>query len=159
WSACTATERASVIDAVGHVVGDRRGEAVSVMADEAGKTAAEADPEVSEAIDFAHYYAREAVRLADVHGASSRPLGVVAVVPPWNFPFAIPMGGVLAALAAGNAVILKPAPQSPGTARLVAECCWEAGVPRSVLHVVNAPDDEAGRWLITHPDVDAVVLT
>ena len=129
------------------------------MADEAGKTIAQGDPEVSEAVDFARYYARESLRLAAVRGASSSPLGTIVVTPPWNFPFAIPAGGVLASLAAGNTVILKPAPQTVRTARLIAEMCWEAGVPDDVLQLVPAADDDAGRRLITHPDVDAVILT
>jgi len=80
-----------------------------VMARDAGKTEAEADPEVSEGIDFARFYATSA---SDFGG--STPLGTVLVVPPWNFPYAIPAGGVCAALAAGNAVILKPAPETVG---------------------------------------------
>ena len=84
---------------------------------------------------------------------------MVVVASPWNFPYAIPAGGVLAALVAGNAVILKPAPETAPTAWLLAEQCWRAGVPRDVLQFVACPDDEVGRRLVTHPDVDAVVLT
>ena len=72
------------------------------MAREAGKTLAEADTEVSEAVDFARYYARSARQLAWLDGATARPLGTVAVIGPWNFPLAIPIGGALAALAAGK---------------------------------------------------------
>ncbi len=94
------------------------------MADEAGKTVREADPEVSEAIDFARYCgARPSCR------PTACRVGVVVVAPPWNFPYAIPAGGVFAALMAGNAVVLKPAPQTPRTAWLLAEQCWRAGVP------------------------------
>ncbi len=81
------------------------------------------------------------------------------VAPPWNFPLAIPAGGVLAALAAGSSVILKPAPQSRATAALIAELCWAAGIERDVLQLIPADDDEAGRRLITHPDIAAVILT
>ena len=86
-------------------------------------------------------------------------LGVVVVASPWNFPWAIPAGGVLAALAAGNAVILKPAPETVLTATVLAGQLWAAGVPRDVLQLVPCPDDEVGRRLVTHPDVAAVVLT
>ena len=72
------------------------------------------------------------------------------VAPPWNFPFAIPAGGVLAALAAGNTVILKPAPETVLTAWLLATCLWDAGVPRDVLQFLPCPDDEVGRAL-DHP--------
>jgi RHH-type proline utilization regulon transcriptional repressor/proline dehydrogenase/delta 1-pyrroline-5-carboxylate dehydrogenase len=86
-------------------------------------------------------------------------LGVVAVVPPWNFPVAIPAGGVLAALAAGNGVVFKPAPQTPRCAEIVAECCWAAGVPDDALQFIRTPDDEVGRHLVTHDRVAAVILT
>src|SRR5690606_8383015 len=80
---------------------------------EGHKTIAEADPEIAEAIDCARWYGDQIPDLHDVHGAAFSPLGVVLVVPPWNFPAAIPCGGVTAALAAGNAVIFKPAPETP----------------------------------------------
>ena len=159
WWARGAHERAIIIDRVGTEFEEHRGRAIATMAAEAGKTIAQGDPEVSEAVDFARYYARQARRLDQVEGAAASPRGTVVVTPPWNFPFAIPAGGVLAALAAGNAVILKPAPQAVETARLVAESCWSAGVPIDVLQFVPAGDDSAGRRLVTHPDVDAVILT
>jgi RHH-type transcriptional regulator, proline utilization regulon repressor / proline dehydrogenase / delta 1-pyrroline-5-carboxylate dehydrogenase len=124
-----------------------------VMADEAGKTVREGDPEVSEAIDFARYYATATL------DPQSAPLGVVVVASPWNFPYAIPAGGVFAALMAGNAVVLKPPPEARRTAWLLANQCWRAGIPGDVLQYVASPDDDAGRRLITHPDVDTVVLT
>lgn len=159
WSSRGAVARAAVIDAVGTELELRRGDALRTMARETGKAIAQGDPEVSEAVDFARYYARCAVELDRLAGVQASPLGTVVVTPPWNFPFAIPAGGVLAALAAGNAVVLKPAPQSRATARLVAECCWAAGVPDDVLQFVPADDDDAGRRLVSHPDVDAVILT
>ena len=131
------------------------------MARDAGKTVGEGDPEVSEAVDFARYYAESIPRIAEMEGDGARftPYGTVAVVPPWNFPLAIPAGGVLAALAAGNAVILKPAPETVATAWALAEACWRGGVARELLQFVPCPDDEAGRRLITHQGVDAVILT
>ena len=78
---------------------------------------------------------------------------------PWNFPYAIPAGGVLAALMAGNTVILKPPPETRQTAWLLANQCWRAGVPRDVLQYIACPDDEVGQRLITHDDVATVVLT
>ena len=70
------------------------------------------------------------------------------MVPPWNFPVAIPAGGVCAALAAGNAVVFKPAPETPRCAEIVAEACWAAGVPGDVLQFVRTPDDDTGRRLV-----------
>ena len=137
----------------------RRGDLVAAMVHEGHKTVAEADPEVSEAIDFARWYGDRALDLGGTELARFEPFGVVLVVPPWNFPVAIPSGGTFAALAAGNAVILKPAPETPGCAEIVAECCWAAGVPREVVSFVRTRDDEVGRHLAAHPDVDAVILT
>jgi RHH-type proline utilization regulon transcriptional repressor/proline dehydrogenase/delta 1-pyrroline-5-carboxylate dehydrogenase len=81
------------------------------------------------------------------------------VVPPWNFPYAIPAGGVCAALAAGNAVILKPAPETVATAWQLVRQLWAGGVPRDVLQFVPTRDDDTGRHLVTHDLVDAVILT
>jgi RHH-type proline utilization regulon transcriptional repressor/proline dehydrogenase/delta 1-pyrroline-5-carboxylate dehydrogenase len=132
---------------------------IAIMAHEAVKTIAEGNTEVSEAIDFARYYAERIAELEQRDGAGFEPLGVVAVAPPWNFPLAIPAGGVLAALAAGNSVVLKPAPQTPRTAFAVAQACWDAGVPRATLHYVRAPEATVGQHLIAHDGIDGIVLT
>ncbi len=159
WGAVTANERAEIVNRVGDVFESHRGRLLATMVTDANKSIAEGDPEVSEAVDLARYYARAALALEGVTGARPSPLGPVVVSPPWNFPLAIPAGGVLAALAAGNSVILKPAPQTRATAALIAELCWAAGIDRDVLQLVPADDDEAGRRLITHPDIAAVILT
>ena len=142
----------------------RRGDLVTAMVHEGHKTIAEADPEVSEAIDFARWYSERALDLAGVEWAGSglvrfEPFGTVLVVPPWNFPVAILAGGVFAALAAGNVVILKPAPETPGCAEIVAECCWAAGLPEGLVSFIRTPDDSVGRHLVTHRGVHAVILT
>jgi RHH-type transcriptional regulator, proline utilization regulon repressor / proline dehydrogenase / delta 1-pyrroline-5-carboxylate dehydrogenase len=131
---------------------------VAVIVHEANKVILEADSEVSEAVDFANYYATLADGL-DAIPTESRPVGTVVVAPPWNFPYAITMGGVLAALAAGNAVVLKPTPQCPRVAARVAADCWAAGIPRRVLQLLAVPDDQVGKHLITHDLVDGVILT
>lgn len=162
WWSAGGRRRRSVLRAVGDELARRRGDLIQAMADEGNKTVAQADPEVSEAIDFARYYAERAVELdpaPDGRGVEFSPFGIVAVVPPWNFPVAIPAGGVLAALAAGNGVVLKPAPETPRCAEIVAECCWTAGVPPEVLAFVRTRDDDTGRHLVAHPDLDAVILT
>jgi RHH-type proline utilization regulon transcriptional repressor/proline dehydrogenase/delta 1-pyrroline-5-carboxylate dehydrogenase len=87
------------------------------------------------------------------------PLGVVVVAPPWNFPLSIPAGGALAALAAGNAVILKPAPEAVLVGWWLARALWDAGIPREVLQFLPCPDDDVGRGLITDPRVGGVILT
>ncbi len=160
WAASAPAERRRLLHAVAAALAARRGEALGVMAAEAGKTFAEGDPEVSEAVDYAGWYA-EATRLYDeVAGqATPAPLGVVTVAPPWNFPIAIPAGGVFATLAAGGAAILKPSPEAPRTAAVIAAAVGDAGAPDDLVQLVAAPDDDAGRRLIEHPGVGTVILT
>ena len=159
WQRRSASDRRQKLHEVANELAERRGDLVAAMVHEARKTFAQADPEVSEAIDFARYYADRGLDLETPTSASFTPLGVVCVVPPWNFPVAIPTGGVTAALAAGNAVVFKPAPESVRCAEIVAECCWSAGIPPDVLQFVRVPEDEVGRHLIAHDGLDAVILT
>ncbi len=159
WGARPAAERAAVLHAAARVLASRRADLIEVMASETGKTIAEADPEVSEAVDFAHYYAANAPLLESVHGASFVPSALTVVTPPWNFPVAIPAGGVLAALAAGSGVIIKPAPQAKRCAAVVVEALWDAGVPRDLLVLANVAEGDLGRRLVSHPAVDRVILT
>ena len=156
WGSLPAEERQRTLLAVADELDRRRGDLVSAMVHEGRKTFAQADPEICEAIDFARYYAGQIPGL-EATGARFVPLGVIAVIPPWNFPVAIPAGGVLAALAAGNAVIFKPAPETPRCAEIVAECCWAAGVPGDALQYVRAPEDEVGQRLVC--GADGVILT
>ncbi len=158
WNKLQAEERRHALYAVANELERRRGDLLSCLVHEAKKTVAQADPEISEAIDFARYYGDRAVELVDAH-ATFEPFGVVVVAPPWNFPVAIPAGGVFAAIAAGNAAILKPAPETPRCAEIIAECCWAAGIPEGVVTNLRVPDNETGRHLISHPDVEALILT
>ena len=161
WGARTPAERAAVLDAVADVMSGARAETIGALVLDGGKTVMEADVEVSEAIDFARYYGRGALALAaeTAPTLAGSPIGPVVVTPPWNFPYAIPAGGVLAALAAGNPVILKPAPQVVLASWVLANQLWQGGVPRGVLQFLPCPDDEVGRRLVAHPDVSAVILT
>jgi RHH-type proline utilization regulon transcriptional repressor/proline dehydrogenase/delta 1-pyrroline-5-carboxylate dehydrogenase len=137
----------------------RRGALIALMVREGKKTVAEADVEVSEAIDFANYYARAFDDKPQWQGASRRPLGVVVVASPWNFPLAIPFGGVVAALRTGNAVILKPAPEVRRCGQAICQVLWDVGIPRELLQWLPAPDDDVGKKLITDERVKAVILT
>ncbi len=159
WGALPASDRSAILDAAGRALDARRGEQIEVAASETGKVFAEADVEVSEAVDFAHYYAATARELDRVSGAVFVPARLTVVAPPWNFPLAIPAGGVLAALAAGSGVVFKPAPQARRCAAVVAEALWAAGVPREVLALVDIDEGDLGRQLLSHPDVDRVILT
>jgi len=155
WDGLGAKTRGEILLKAAEIMDEARAQTISIMSRDTGKTAAEADPEISEAIDFARYYAMTSI--AATRG--STPIGVVSVVPPWNFPYAIPLGGVVAALAAGNAVIFKPAPESVAVAWSAVNHLWQAGVPKEVLHFLPCRDDENGKYLITHDDVAAVILT
>ncbi|MDM7831793.1 bifunctional proline dehydrogenase/L-glutamate gamma-semialdehyde dehydrogenase [Cellulomonas edaphi] len=158
WSATPARERAAALRHAGAALEAARGDLVAVMVEEAAKTVAEADPEVSEAVDFARYYADRADELDGMPGAVFEPQGVTVVTPPWNFPVAIPVGSVLAALAAGSPVLIKPAPATPRCAQ-VAMAAVASALPPGVLTVVLSPEDEVGRRLVTHEDVTRVLLT
>lgn len=154
WSNLSTDERRRVLFSAAEEMEKRRVTTLAVMSRDAGKTVDEGDPEVSEGIDFARFYSSSARDFGD-----SQALGVVLVVPPWNFPYAIPAGGVCAALAAGNAVILKPAPETVATAWELVQQLWAGGVPRDVLQFVPTRDDESGRYLVTSDAVDGVILT
>ena len=159
WGARPAAERSAVLLAAARALEERRGALIEVAASETGKVFAEADVEVSEAVDFAAYYAATARELDRVSGAVFVPGRVTLVASPWNFPIAIPAGGVLAALAAGSAVVFKPAPQARRCAAVVAEALWDAGIPRDLLALVDVDEDALGQRLVTHPHVDRVILT
>lgn len=159
WQQLGAHGRGTILLQAAEQLARRRLELLSVMMQEAGKTLPEGDPEVSEAIDFARYYASRAFELEQIDGATFQPVSLTVVAPPWNFPVAIPTGSVTAALAAGSAVIIKPAPQVRRCAAVMVEALWAAGVPKDVLRLVDVSEGELGRALISHPRVDRVVLT
>ncbi|ALX65840.1 proline dehydrogenase family protein [Microbacterium sp. XT11] len=159
WAALPASDRAAVLHRAGRELAARRGELIEIMAHEAGKTIAEADPEVSEAIDFAHYYAERALDLERIEGAEFVPSRITVVTPPWNFPVAIPAGGVLAALASGSSAVIKPAKLTQRCGAVMVEALWAAGVPRDLLALVDLGSRELGTRLVSSPEVDRVILT
>ncbi len=161
WGTTRPSERRTLLARVAEVMAARRGRTISIMAHEAAKTVREGDTEVSEGIDMARWASGQTRLLERIaaDGVDVEPRGVVVIAAPWNFPYAIPANGVCSALAAGNAVILKPAPETVATAAELVAQLHDAGVPRDVLQLVRCPDDGVGRHLITHDDVDTVVLT
>lgn len=162
WQALSADERAATLHRVGDVLAARRGELIEVAGSEAGKTIDQADPEVSEAVDFCHHYANASLQLTDeayMAGARFVPVDVTVVASPWNFPVAIPVGGVAAALAAGSAVILKPAPPAKRCAAELVAAFHEAGVPPELVALAPLDDGDVSRHLVTHEGVDRVILT
>ena len=159
WQALGADERARILIRAGERLEARRAELLEVMGSECGKTLDQGDPEVSEAIDFANYYAMLGQLLEQVDGAEYRPQKLIAVIPPWNFPVAIPAGGVLSALAAGSSVIIKPASNAARSGAVMVEALWEAGVPREVLQFVQFADRGLGSKLVADPRIDRLILT
>lgn len=169
WATTRAVDRAAVLRRAAAWMRDRRDDLSALQVFEAGKPWAEADADVCEAIDFLEYYARQAIVLA--HGApvqsppgerntmGYRARGVTAVIAPWNFPLAIPTGMVSGALAAGNAVVLKPAEQTPAIAHQLVRALEAAGLPDGVLGFLPGPGEVVGARLVAHPDVATIVFT
>ncbi len=161
WAATSCAERRAVLTRAAEVMAAHRGRTIAVMATETGKIVREGDVEVSEAIDMTRWAATQTHVLEQLahEGVATTPVGTVLVSGPWNFPYAIPTNGVVSALAAGNAVLCKPAPEAVATAGELVDQLHAAGVPPDVVQLVRCPDDEIGRHLVAHPGVDTVVLT
>ena len=168
WGRRTAGDRADVLLRAAQWLRERRLEVAALEVRECAKPWPEADADVCEAIDFLEYYARGAVEveagpeLLQVPGERNtmqwRPRGVVAVVSPWNFPVAIPCGMTAAALATGNAVVLKPAEQAPGCAYVLVRALREAGVPPDALSLLPGEGD-VGATLVRDPRVHTIAFT
>jgi RHH-type transcriptional regulator, proline utilization regulon repressor / proline dehydrogenase / delta 1-pyrroline-5-carboxylate dehydrogenase len=159
WRAHNANERVEILARVAQNIRLRRGALICTALAECGKIISESDPEISEAIDFLEYYARQARTFTQLPGVTQHPRGVAVVVPPWNFPIAIPVGGIAAALATGNTVILKPSPDALLVAYRLCECFWDAGVSRNVLQFVPTASIPDAQFLVTHETVDVVIFT
>jgi len=159
WRALGCDARFKVLGQVAVEIRQARGDLMWAALANGGKVFSESDPEVSEAVDFVEFYRASAREFFELPSVETWGLGVVVVVPPWNFPIAIPCGGVAAALAAGNTVILKPASDTVLVAWELCQCFWRGGVPRDALQFLPCPGSGAGQRLVTHPGVDAVILT
>jgi len=159
WRRLAADERGAILAKVAHELRKARGALLGAALADGGKLLAESDPEVAEAIDFVEYYAATARQFQRFETLSAKPKGVVAVVSPWNFPIAIPCGGIAAALAAGNTVILKPSPLTVLCAYELCQCFWRAGVPKEALQLAPCTVQDGGSRLVSSSAVDAVILT
>ena len=168
WGARSAGERAEVLRGAGARLRGRRLELAALQVRECAKPWPEADADVCEAIDFLEYYAREAIALergpellqvpGERNSMRHAPRGVAAVIAPWNFPLAIATGMTAAALAAGNAAVLKPAEQSPASALMLVEALHGAGVPADALALLPGLG-EAGAALVRDPRVHVIAFT
>ena len=164
-----AAARADILEKAADLLEQRRAHFIALLLREGGKTLDDALSEVREAVDFCRYYAAEGRRLFGADATMPGPTGesnvlqlrgrgVFVAISPWNFPLAIFTGQVTAALMAGNAVVAKPAEQTPMVAAEAIRLLHEAGVPPSALHLVQG-DGEIGAALVAHPDVAGVVFT
>jgi len=159
WAATPVEERSRLLAELAHLLRKKRGDLIGAMVADAGKMPSEADVEISEAIDFVEYYRRNIETLAQMEDVQWKPKGTVLVTPPWNFPCSIPIGGIAAALAAGNCVIFKPALETAYVGYELAKICWEAGISQNVLQFLLCEDDPIGSQLVQDRRVNTVVLT
>ena len=159
WRSATCEYRFETLCKVANEFRKNRLDLIGVAAAEVGKVIQETDVEVSEAIDFLEFYGHSVEFFNSFENLSFEPKGVGVVVPPWNFPIAIPTGGVAAALASGNTVIVKPASASALCAYEMCKCFWNGGVSKNTLQYVPAPGNLAGEHLVGDERVDFVILT
>jgi 1-pyrroline-5-carboxylate dehydrogenase len=170
WRRTPVAERARYLLHAAAEIRRRKHEFSAMMVYEVGKSWAEADADTSEAIDFLEYYARQAMRLLDASGLLAPfpdeqlsltyiPLGVGAIIPPWNFALAIPTGMVGSVLVAGNTAVFKPAEQSPYVAYKMCELFWDAGLPKGVLNFLTGPGEVVGAAMVSDPRTRFITFT
>lgn len=169
WRLVPAPKRGDILKKVGDILTARKEEVARLMTREMGKVLLETRGDVQEGIDTAYYAASEGRRLFG-HTVPSElsnkfnmavrvPVGVAAIITPWNFPMAIPTWKMFPALVCGNTIVFKPASDTPATATVLVEIFIEAGVPPGVVNLVHGGGNEVGMGLVEHPDVDLVSFT
>ncbi|NQU05610.1 MAG: aldehyde dehydrogenase family protein, partial [Calditrichaeota bacterium] len=169
WKNVPAFERARYLLKAAEIMRQRKFELAAWMVYEVSKNWAEADGGLAEAIDFLEFYAREMMRLSEPQpvvpypGEENElyyiPLGVCAVIPPWNFPCAILAGMTTAAVVAGNTVVLKPASTAPTIGYKFLECMEEAGIPPGVINFLPGPGSAIGDTIVDHPKTRLIAFT
>ncbi|HMD20506.1 MAG TPA: L-glutamate gamma-semialdehyde dehydrogenase [Alloacidobacterium sp.] len=169
WQHTPVEERASLLLNAAHIIRERKFEFCAWLTYEVGKNWAEADADVAETIDFLEFYAREALRLSkattpiQLPGERNEllyiPLGVGAVIPPWNFPFAIMAGMTSAAIVSGNTVVLKPSSESPTIAARFVDVLEEAGMPGGVVNFCPGSGATFGNAIVEHPKTRFIAFT
>jgi RHH-type transcriptional regulator, proline utilization regulon repressor / proline dehydrogenase / delta 1-pyrroline-5-carboxylate dehydrogenase len=168
WKKRSAKERGDILRKAADLMEAQRAELAAWITWEVAKPIRESDGEVSEAIDFCRYYAKEMEKLESgvqrhIPGEDNtyiyQPLGTVVVIAPWNFPLGIAMGMSVAAIAAGNPVILKPSAQASVIGAKIAEFLAAAGLPPGVFTYLPSPGSSVGSYLVQHPDVHLIAFT
>jgi RHH-type proline utilization regulon transcriptional repressor/proline dehydrogenase/delta 1-pyrroline-5-carboxylate dehydrogenase len=157
WAATSPAERADHLERAATLLEDGMPRLLGLLAREAGKTCANGIAEVREAVDFLRFYAAQARSAFTVE--THRPLGPMVCISPWNFPLAIFMGQVAAALAAGNPVLAKPAEQTPLVAAEAVRLLWAAGVPHAAVQLLPGQGETVGAALVGDPRVQGVLFT
>ncbi len=158
WRKLTHKQRHEALSKVANLVRARRGDLIGVAAAEVGKVFTQTDVEVSEAVDFLEFYPHS-VRYFEKEELDFKGKGVGVVTPPWNFPIAIPLGGIAATLASGNTVIIKPASDAVLCSYELCKCFWDAGISKNTLQFVPCAGSLAGEHLVSNEKVDFVILT
>jgi 1-pyrroline-5-carboxylate dehydrogenase len=169
WAATPAEQRAGLVSRLGDLIAARKYEFAAWQTFEAGKNWSEAEADVAEAIDFCHYYAHQALAMAEPvpvyeypgeHNESwLQPIGAGAVIPPWNFPLAILAGMAIGPVAAGNTVVLKPASNTPMVGYGFMRAVAEAGFPPGVINYLPGSGSAIGDYLVDHPRIRFVNFT
>jgi RHH-type proline utilization regulon transcriptional repressor/proline dehydrogenase/delta 1-pyrroline-5-carboxylate dehydrogenase len=169
WRDYSAEKRAECLFKAARLVEQERDELAAWQVFEAGKNWREADADVCETIDYLQYYGKEMIRLAqprqlnrvpgEINAYFYQPKGIAAIIAPWNFPMAICAGMTAAALAAGNAVLVKPSGRTPVIAARFVDVLRRAGVPDGVLHFLPGLGAEIGDFLIQHPEIHLIAFT
>ncbi len=170
WAATPASKRAEIIDRLGNLLQDNTTDLLSILIKEGKKTLIDAHAEVREAIDFCKYYALQAQNLqtnpvqlpgptGELNQLTYHGRGVFVCISPWNFPLAIFLGQITAALVTGNCVLAKPAGQTVRVAEMAINLAHQAGIPRDVLHLIHAPGGLVAEKVLTHPKISGVAFT
>jgi 1-pyrroline-5-carboxylate dehydrogenase len=169
WKYAAVEERSSLLLHAADIIRQRKFEFCAWLTYEVGKNWAEADADVAETIDFLEFYAREALRLSrattpiqypgERNELKYLPLGVGAVIPPWNFPFAIMAGMTAAAIVTGNTVVLKPSSDSPTIAARFMDVLEEAGMPGGVVNLCPGSGATFGNAIVEHPKTRFIAFT
>jgi len=169
WSSTPGPERGKILRRTAQLMEERKDELAETLTREEGKTLSESNGEVQRAVDIFYYYAEKARDIGGELSSASgqqkelytkkKPIGVVGLITPWNYPIAIPAWKMAPALAAGNTVILKPATLAPNVCRKMVACLEEAGIPEGVVNFVTGAGDVVGKAIAGHDGVDAVSFT
>ncbi|MBT3593014.1 MAG: bifunctional proline dehydrogenase/L-glutamate gamma-semialdehyde dehydrogenase PutA [Hellea sp.] len=157
WQSCSVEKRSKILNKAADLYEENAGQIIAILTREAGKVILDAVAELREAVDFLRYYASECVRINQEESRVAR--GIITCISPWNFPLAIFTGQISGALSAGNAVLAKPAEQTPIIAHFAVNLLYEAGVPKSTLQLLLGRGEIVGKKLVSNVNIAGVCFT